>query len=63
MIWQEWSNFGAGRLVVRSVKPYFYRDGWGGHNGSAVTAKSVGCEDVEGAELRCFEAGYKGDTS
>ena len=25
----------------RLVMPYFYRDGCGGHNGSAVTAKSA----------------------
>lgn len=41
-------------MIVRRVMPYFYIDGCDGHNGSAVTAKGVGCEDVEGAELRGF---------
>ena len=54
MLWQEWSNSRAGRQVARRVTPYFYRGGCGGHHGSAVTAKGVGCEDVEGAELRGF---------
>lgn len=43
MLWQEWSNFGAVRLEERSVMPYFYIDGCGGHNATAVTAKSDGC--------------------
>lgn len=29
VLWQEWSNFGDGCLVARSVMPYFYRDGLG----------------------------------
>ena len=38
-------DFGDGRLELRSVMPYFYRGGCGGHNGTAVTAKSVACGD------------------
>ena len=53
-LWQEWSNYRAGRQVARRVTPYFYRGGCGGHHGSAVTAKGVGCEDVEGAQKRGF---------
>lgn len=47
-------DFGDGRLELRSVMPYFYRGGCGGHNGSAVTAKSSAEEDDKGAQKRGF---------
>ena len=33
--------FGTGRLVVRSVMPYFYRDGCGGDDASMQRTKSA----------------------